>query len=162
MIVDQPVYAFKDQNAYSATVYSKGALFFQALEKNMGEQAFDKSLSEYYTQYSFLNATPDDLMAVFESNGNAATIAALDTRWLHELHASEDIAATGTANDLINNLMKSLGDSGIDMNQLNDMMKQYLPQGTDLNDLLQQFMQNGSTPQVPGLQQPDQQQPLPF
>jgi Tfp pilus assembly protein PilO len=58
--------------------------------------------------------------------------------------------------------MKSLGDSGIDMNQLNDMMKQYLPQGTDLNDLLQQFMQNGSTPQVPGLQQPDQQQPLPF
>ena len=162
MIVDQPVYAFKDQNSYSAIVYSKGALFFQALEKTMGEQVFEKSLSEYYTQYSFRNATPDDLMAVFESNGNATAIAALDTRWIHELHASEDIAATGTANDLINNLMKSLGDSGIDMNQLNDMMKQYLPQGTDMNDLLQQFMQNGSTPQVPGLEQPDQQQPLPF
>ena len=87
MIVDQPVYAFKDQNAYSATVYSKGALFFQALEKNMGEQAFEKSLLQYYTQYSFLNATPDEPMAVFEANGNATTIAALDTRWLHELHA---------------------------------------------------------------------------
>jgi hypothetical protein len=105
-------------------------------------------------------------MASFESNGNATTIAALDQRWIHELHADEDIAATSTANDLINNLLKSLGSSGIDMNQLNDMMKQFLPQGTDmnqLNDMLKQYLQNGSTPQIPGFDdQQDQQPVLPF
>jgi len=165
MAVDSPVYAFKDQNQYSAVVYSKGALFFQALEKSMGEEAFEKSLQQYYQSYAFKNATPDQMMACFESNGSAATIAALDQRWIHELHASEDIAATSTASDLINNLMKSLGSSGIDMNQLNDMMKQFLPEGTDmnqLNDMLKQYMQNGSMPQIPGFDQQDQQPVLPF
>ncbi|HEY5494486.1 MAG TPA: M1 family aminopeptidase [Candidatus Anoxymicrobiaceae bacterium] len=163
MVVDSPVYAFKDQTVYSAIVYSKGALFFQALQKNMGEQAFDKSLSDYYQRYSFGNPTPDELMACFESNGNATTIAALDTRWIHELHANEDIPVTATANNLLNNLMQQLGDSGIDMNQLNDLMKQYLPEGTDLNELLKQLAPNGTMPQIPGLdQQPGQQPVLPF
>ena len=156
-VVDSPVYAFKDQTAYSAIVYSKGALFFQALQKSMGAEAFDKSLSEYYRQYSFKEATPLQMMACFEGNGDATTIAALETRWIHELHAAEDI--TATANGTLDNLLQDLGGGSLDMNKLNDLLKQYLPGGTDLNDLLQQLMPNGSAPQLPGL---DQQQSLPF
>ena len=163
MVVDSPVYAFKDQTVYSAIVYSKGALFFRALHKTMGAEAFDKSLADYYQQYSFGNPTPEQLMACFESSGNATTVAALEARWIHELHANEDIPVTATANNLLNNLMQQLGESGIDMSQLNDMMKKYLPEGTDLNDMLKQLAPNGSMPQIPGFeQQPGQQPVLPF
>ena len=144
MAVDSPVTAFSNQTQYTAIVYSKGALFFEALEKSMGEAPFTKSLQSYYQAYAFRNATPADLIASFENNSSdPGAVAVLNQRWINERHGDEDIAASIPGMDLVNDLLKNLpGD--IDMNTLQDMLKQ--------------FMQNGSLPQIPGLddQSPDQ------
>jgi len=110
----------------------------------MGEAPFTKSLQSYYQAYAFRNATPADLIASFENNSSdPGAVAALNQRWINERHGDEDIAASIPGMDLVNDLLKNLpGD--IDMNTLQDMLKQFMP--------------NGSLPQIPGLddQSPDQ------
>jgi hypothetical protein len=151
MVVDTPVYAFANQTQYTVIVYSKGALFFQALEKTMGSEAFNRSLAQYYARYSFREASPEDLMACFEQNSaNAQEVAALHRRWIKERHAGEDIASSGVPGmDMLNDLLKS---NGIDMKQLEEMLKQYMPEGMDLDqlkDMMQDLLPNGSAPEVP-------------
>lgn len=137
MVVDTPVAGFANEAQYSAIVYSKGALFFQALETQMGAPAFEKSLRQYYDAYAFRNATPAELVSAFETNGNADSVAQLHRRWILETHASEDIATTNPGMDILNDLLKQLP-GGLDLN--------------NLEDLLNQFMPNGSMPQMPGLE----------
>ena len=112
MVVDTPVAGFANEAQYSAIVYSKGALFFQALERQMGAPAFEKSLRQYYDAYAFRNATPAELISAFEANGNADSVAQLHRRWILETHASEDIAATNPGMDILNDLLKQLPGGG--------------------------------------------------
>jgi aminopeptidase N len=51
---------------YSGVVYVKGALFFQALRQEIGDQAFFSALQQYYQNEQFQIATPQDLLAAFE------------------------------------------------------------------------------------------------
>jgi hypothetical protein len=162
MIVDTPSYGFASQTQYTATIYSKGALFFQALEAEMGQEAFEESLREYYGKYSFREATGADLMACFAANGkNAQAISALHQRWIKEKHADEDIAVESVPGmDMLNDL---LDQNGIDMDKLDEMLKQYMPEGMELDnleDLFEDFMPGGTTPVIP--MDPDLEPVLPI
>jgi aminopeptidase N len=51
---------------YAAIVYYQGALFFDALRSEIGDQAFFAALQNYYRDYQYQIAYPDDLLASFE------------------------------------------------------------------------------------------------
>jgi hypothetical protein len=128
-VVDQPVDAFRNQEQYAAIVYSKGALFFQALEKQMGPAAFERSLRQYYEKYAFKDATPDELPQAFQANaGDPAAVAALHRRWILEKHAGEDIASTLPGGSLLQDLLNSLS-NGTDLGPLQELLQQYLGPG---------------------------------
>ncbi|MHB8896080.1 MAG: M1 family metallopeptidase [Candidatus Geothermincolia bacterium] len=137
MVVDTPASGFTNATQYTAIVYSKGALFYQALEKQMGEAAFEKSLRQYYDAYAFRLATPENLVAAFTANGNSAAVASLYTRWILERHADEDIAASVPGMNMLEDLLKGLP-GGLDMDNLQDLLKEFMP--------------NGTLPQLPDLQ----------
>ena len=52
--------------AYGAVVYNKGGLFFEALRKKIGDQAFFQALENYYQENKYQIATPEDLKGTFE------------------------------------------------------------------------------------------------
>ncbi len=64
--VNQPVSAFDEQN-YSAIVYGKGPLFYDALRKQMGDDVFFKFLRSVYEQYRYKILMPQDILRVAES-----------------------------------------------------------------------------------------------
>lgn len=145
MVVDTPASGFDNATQYSAVVYSKGALFYQALEKQMGAEAFEKGLKKYYEDFAFRVATPQDLVASFSSEGNGEAVASLHRRWILETHADEDIAATMPGMDMLNDLLKDLP-GGLDLNNLEDLLKQFMP--------------NGSMPELPYDMQLDNGEPV--
>ncbi|MBU4489689.1 MAG: M1 family metallopeptidase, partial [Actinobacteria bacterium] len=133
-VADTPVDGFESQEQYMAAVYSKGALFFDALEEQMGTEAFEKSLKEYYETYVFLNPTPDDLMNCFKSNSSdPAAVDALHQRWIKEKHGDEDISSTLPGMELFDDLMKDLED-GLDLGPLKDLIEDLMNGGEDNSD----------------------------
>lgn len=55
------------QTDYSFHTYVKGELLFDSLRHSVGDDKFFDSLKNYYTQYTGLIASPDDLVACFEN-----------------------------------------------------------------------------------------------
>lgn len=69
--ITQPLEYFEQpgrERSYGVTVYTKGALFFDALRSEIGDQAFFAALQEYYQRYKFQVARPQDLLDAFESS----------------------------------------------------------------------------------------------
>jgi aminopeptidase N len=62
--VAQPTAAFRGN--YVAIVYGKAVLFFQAMRKQIGEEAFDRFLHDYYAQHRYGFVTGADLLASAE------------------------------------------------------------------------------------------------
>lgn len=90
--VEQAASAFADPNQYTAMVYGKGAVFFNALYEMMGEAAFVKSLSDYYRGKAFGLATTEDLLAAFRANSpDPSAVDRLYQRWIKETHGDEDV-----------------------------------------------------------------------
>ncbi len=90
--VDRPTRDFDDALSYAATVYAKGALFFDALRAQMGPARFDAALRQYYADFAFRVASPDDLIgALAKASDDPAAVRALAQRWLHEAHGDADI-----------------------------------------------------------------------
>jgi hypothetical protein len=58
------------ERGYGVTVYTKGALFFAALRKEIGDQAFFAALQDYYQRYQYQVARPQDLLDAFERSAN--------------------------------------------------------------------------------------------
>lgn len=54
-------------NAYAVIVYLKGALFFDALREQLGDETFFAALQRYYDTYKYDIAPPEALLAAFES-----------------------------------------------------------------------------------------------
>jgi aminopeptidase N len=54
--------------SYSGIVYGRGPLFFEALQAEMGRQAFDSFLKEYTQTLSWGIATPEQLQSLAEKN----------------------------------------------------------------------------------------------
>ena len=65
--IGQPVSSFKDQPAeYSPVIYSKGSIFFVELRNKIGDRAFFQTLQEYFSQYLYRIASPENLLEEFE------------------------------------------------------------------------------------------------
>nr|PZN30930.1 MAG: peptidase M1 [Chloroflexota bacterium] len=62
--VGRPATAFRGN--YVALVYAKGALFFQALREQIGEEAFDRFLRGYYDTHRYGRVTSAELVGAAE------------------------------------------------------------------------------------------------
>ena len=99
-VVDQPTDDFPSASSYGTIVYGKGALGFGAIRAEIGDDAFFGALGAYYADLAFSVATPDDLLAAFET----ASGRQLDELWRHWFQAAEgdqDYDATDLADLLI-------------------------------------------------------------
>ena len=65
MPVNLPVAAYDESN-YSAIVYDKGPLFYDALRAKMGDALFFKFLRTYFDRYRYKIATGDDILRTAE------------------------------------------------------------------------------------------------
>jgi len=67
-VVTQPLMYFEELNnprVYGSVAYTKGALFFDALRQQIGDQAFLSGLQGYYRANKYQIATTQDLLAAF-------------------------------------------------------------------------------------------------
>jgi len=65
--VGLPVREYSDAE-YSGIVYGRGALFFEALREEIGEETFDAFMKEYTETNAWNTATPEELKAIAEEN----------------------------------------------------------------------------------------------
>jgi aminopeptidase N len=84
-IVDQPTDAFPNAGTYGTTIYGKGALGFQAIHEEIGDDAFYAGLKAYVEQERFGVALPEDLKGAFEQ----ASGKDLTELWHHWFQAEE-------------------------------------------------------------------------
>ena len=61
-----------DPRAYGGIVYAKGALFLDALRKEIGDAAFFGALQRYFQDYRYQIATGGDLLEAFETSAGAS------------------------------------------------------------------------------------------
>jgi len=66
MVVDQPVAAFPDASAYSVIVYDKGALFWDALRHQLGDEKFNQVMQAYFARYQYKIATGQEFLKLAE------------------------------------------------------------------------------------------------
>jgi hypothetical protein len=67
--LSQPVTAFLDKRrAYSPVIYQKGALFFDELRRELGDEVFFAGLQAYYAGNQYQLAEPADLLSAFETS----------------------------------------------------------------------------------------------
>jgi aminopeptidase N len=67
---------------YGPIVYSKGALFFYNLRKEIGDKAFFTGLQAYYRQFKYQIATGKDLLKAFE-DASGKDLEAFYQKWLY-------------------------------------------------------------------------------
>jgi hypothetical protein len=72
----------ENPDAYGGVVYNKGALFFQKLRAQIGDQAFFTALQKYFIADKYSIATPDDLLKAFE-DASGQDLDALYQFWLY-------------------------------------------------------------------------------
>jgi aminopeptidase N len=99
---------------YGAIVYGKGALFYDALRKTMGDAAFFDALRNYYARNDNGIATANDLMSAMQNAApdKAGQIRTLYGRWIEGAHGDEDISG-GKAmdiSDLLGGMMGGMAD----------------------------------------------------
>lgn len=122
-VVDSPAPSFKNEEEYIAMVYSKGALFFNELEKRLGEAAFLGGLKNYYLKFAFKSAQPEDLLIAFQTvSSDPGGIAFLWQRWIKEKHGAEDIGGVESLRDLLED---SSGEFFLPGGPLDDMLKDF-------------------------------------
>ena len=60
---------FSSEYEYVNMAYIKPCIMYDTLRNTVGEEKFFKALKRYYESYKFKNATPDDLVGVYEKIG---------------------------------------------------------------------------------------------
>jgi hypothetical protein len=78
--VDQPAADF-DPVSYELLVYSKAALFFNALREQLGEEMYRKALQTYYLENRYRVATPEIFLATAE-RVSGQNLKPLEEKWL--------------------------------------------------------------------------------
>ena len=79
--IGKPVGAYSEE-AYSAIVYGRGPLFFEALEKGLGAKPFEELLRAYVAAFAWEEATPQDLQRMAEAQCGCDLIA-LFNEWVY-------------------------------------------------------------------------------
>ena len=95
-VIDQPSDAFPTMRAYGRIIYGKGALAFMELRREIGTDAFFAALQQYYEDFAFEIAQPDDLKAAFEA-ASGQNLDEFWTHWFEEAAGEEDFDATDLA-----------------------------------------------------------------
>jgi aminopeptidase N len=67
--MDRPLNEFSTEPEYVQLTYTKGVLMFDAVRQSLGERKFFNALKQYYNNFSFKNATPQDLISIFAEYG---------------------------------------------------------------------------------------------
>jgi hypothetical protein len=94
--VDRPVDAFPSTLAYAGLVYGKGAYFYAALRKRMGEAAYFRALREYARRYRFQLAPATGFLdTAAEGSPRPGELRALAQHWLHQTHGDRDLGNPG-------------------------------------------------------------------
>ncbi len=88
-----PVASYAGNLQYAAIIYGKGALYYRALRKAVGDEAFFESLREYYRKFRGGIAGPRDLLEIVHARVPEAGAEAVYRRWIEETHGDEDIGA---------------------------------------------------------------------
>jgi aminopeptidase N len=78
-----PVAAYEGP-AYSAIIYGRGPLFFEALREKMGEEDFDAFMKDYVASNSWGIATGDSLKALAEKDCDC-NLNALFEGWINPM-----------------------------------------------------------------------------
>lgn len=89
-IVDTPTDDFPNGGAYVFAAYSKAPLGFKAIYDEIGPEAFAEAVQQYYAEHRFTVATPEDLLAAFES-ASGRQLDELWNHWFEEAAGDEDI-----------------------------------------------------------------------
>ncbi|MEZ4639707.1 MAG: M1 family metallopeptidase [Caldilineaceae bacterium] len=89
--LNQPVMAYADGGVYESVVYGKGALFFDAVRRSLGERTFDEFLRAYVEEYTFKIVTPPDLYRVLRGF-NPQVADSLYRTWIGESPTLDDAA----------------------------------------------------------------------
>ncbi|HSO26500.1 MAG TPA: M1 family metallopeptidase, partial [Anaerolineales bacterium] len=71
-----------EAGVYGGIVYTKGALFFDALRQEIGDQAFFEALQNYYQGQKYQIAEAEDLLSAFEQAADR-DLDALYAEWLY-------------------------------------------------------------------------------
>lgn len=64
--MDRSLKEFNTEPEYVQCTYTKGVLMFNSIMETVGEKKFYKALKNYYDEYAFKNAKPEDLISTFE------------------------------------------------------------------------------------------------
>jgi hypothetical protein len=109
-----PTAGYEGNLQYAAAVYGKGALYYEALRRAVGDPVFFSSLREYYSKYRGSLAGPRALLDIVRAKAPAADVDGLYRRWVEEVHGDEDVgggALTGMQ-DLLDQLLRGLSNLG--------------------------------------------------
>lgn len=66
----RPLKNFKSEYEYVNLTYIKSCIMYDVLRTTIGDKKFFNGLRKYYSDYSFSNAQPSDLVGVFEKIGS--------------------------------------------------------------------------------------------
>ena len=103
--------AYAGDLQYAAVVYGKGALYYDALRRTVGDRIFFESLGEYYRRYSGRIAGPRSLLDIVIAKAPQAGAEALYRRWIEEAHGDEDVGMGSFAGlgDILQQLLQGSG-----------------------------------------------------
>ncbi|WFA08393.1 M1 family metallopeptidase [Tissierella sp. Yu-01] len=73
---------FTGWDDYGILVYTKGAMLFNEINKDYGEEVFYEILAEYFNKYKFKNATTEDLINICEDVTND-DLTNLVEKWIY-------------------------------------------------------------------------------
>ena len=93
-IVDRPAAEFPGARTFVTAIYSKSALGFWAIRREIGRATFYDALRAYAAEHRFGVATPPDLRAALE-DAAGRDLDDLWRRWFEEARGAEDIEPGG-------------------------------------------------------------------
>jgi len=81
--LDQPVMRFATGKQYEATIYGKGALFYDALRKTVGDRQFTAFLQRYLANHRYQIVDSADWLAAIRTLNNP-TVDKLYQEWVQQ------------------------------------------------------------------------------
>lgn len=89
-IVDTPTDDFPSGSGYVFAVYTKAPLGFKAIHDEIGADAFDEAVTSYFYDNWFTVASPEELMAAFET-ASGEDLDEIWSHWFEEAAGEDDV-----------------------------------------------------------------------
>ncbi len=104
-----PAASYAGNLQYAAVIYGKGALYYHALRRAVGDEVFFESLRDYYREFSGRIAGPRDLLEIVQAKAPGAGAGTIYRRWIEETHGDEDVGGGNLLGigDILKHLLSS-------------------------------------------------------